>query len=347
MKIEENINMRMRRIIIIGIVAMLALVIAACGATNENNDNNELNGANGSNDTNVNEQNTNNNNQSDDAETITVNHQLGETDVKKNPETVVVFDFGVLDSVDELGIEVAGVAKTSLPAYLSKFEDDAYVNIGSLKEPDFETIYSLKPDLILISGRQSDAYDELSDIAPTVFLGVDTERYMDSFKENMTTLGEIFGKEEEVAAELSEIEAMAAEINEKAVDSGKEALIILANDGNISAYGLNSRFGIIHDVFGFEAVDEGIEVSTHGNSVSFEYVKEQDPDILFVIDRGAAIQDGEASAKQLIENELTENTKAYQNDGIVYLDPEYWYLSGGGLVSVKAMVNEVSAIFEQ
>ncbi|MGV7801923.1 siderophore ABC transporter substrate-binding protein, partial [Mycobacterium kansasii] len=79
----------------------------------------------------------------------------------KNPSRVVVFDFGILDSVDKLGIEVLGVPQANIPSYLSKFEDKKYENVGSLKEPDFEKINSINPDLIIISGRQQDAYEEL------------------------------------------------------------------------------------------------------------------------------------------------------------------------------------------
>ena len=39
---------------------------------------------------------------------------------------------------------------------LSKYEDAKYANVGSLKEPDFEAIHALKPDVIFISGRQAD-----------------------------------------------------------------------------------------------------------------------------------------------------------------------------------------------
>lgn len=109
--------------------------------------------------------------------------------------------------------------------------------------------------------------------------------------------------------------------------------------------GANSRFGLIHDVFGIKPVDENIEASTHGMNVSFEYVVEKDPDMLYVIDRSAAVE-GNSTAKQLVENKLVENTKAYQNDNIVYLNPDFWYLSGGGLVSVEEMVNEISDSLE-
>ncbi len=92
-------------------------------------------------------------------------------------------------------------------------------------------------------------------------------------------------------------------------------------------------------------VDENIEASTHGQSISFEYIVEKDPDFLFVIDRTAVVG-GESSAKEVIENDLVKNTKAYKEGNIVYLDPNYWYLSGGGLVSVSEMILEVGAAVE-
>ena len=60
----------------------------------------------------------------------------------------------------------------------------------------------------------------------------------------------------------------------------EKALIVLGSEGKVSAYGPNSRFGLIHDVFGFKPADEKIEVSTHGQNVSFEYIVETNPDIL-------------------------------------------------------------------
>lgn len=154
-------------------------------------------------------------------EEITIKHKLGEAKLKKNPQNVVVFDYGVLDSLDKLGIEVKGVAQSSIPPYLEKFKDAKYTNIGSLKEPDFEKINAMKPDVIFISGRQQDAYEELNKIAPTIFLGVDTTKYMESFTENMKTLGTIFGKEAQVDEELAKINDSIKQLNEKATASGK------------------------------------------------------------------------------------------------------------------------------
>lgn len=283
---------------------------------------------------------------SEEPQTVTVEHELGTTEVDKNPEKVVVFDMGSLDTLDKLGIEVTGVPQQSVPDYLSKYEGDEYENVGGLKEPDFEKIAEIDPDLIIISGRQGDMYDELQELGDTIFLGVDTDNYMESFEDNVNTIGEIFDKETEAADALDAIEEKIDKAKETAEEADKNGLIILANDDKISAYGPSSRFGLIHDVVGVPAVDEGIEVSTHGQNVSFEYVVEQDPDLLYVIDRGAAIGEGESATKLIVENKLMEDTKAMQNDDIYYLDPEYWYLSGGGLISVEEMVNEIAESLE-
>lgn len=312
----------MKKFIMIMMVGLVAAILVACGNDNENNANNN----------------------EKEQETVTINHELGETTVDKNPEKVVVFDFGMLDTLDKLGIEVTGVPQGNIPSYLEKYDGEDYENVGSLKEPDFEKIAEIDPDLIIISGRQSDLYDQLTELGPTVFLGVDTSRYMESFEENTKTVGEIFGKEDEVETALAEVEESVAAIQEKAEEADANGLIILANDDKISAYGPSSRFGIIHDVFGIPAADENIEVSTHGMNVTFEYVAETNPDMLFVIDRSAAIGEGD-SAKKMVENKLTERTNAYKNDKIIYLDPEFWYLSGGGLISVQEMINEIDASF--
>ncbi|CAN2253847.1 siderophore ABC transporter substrate-binding protein [Bacillus vallismortis] len=277
-------------------------------------------------------------------EQITVKHQLDKdgTKVPKNPKKVVVFDFGSLDTLDKLGLDdkVAGLPKQALPKYLSQFKDDKYADVGSLKEPDFEKVAEIDPDLIIISGRQSESYKEFSDIAPTIYLGVDTAKYMESFKSDAETIGKIFDKEDEVKDELATIDSSIADLKKTAEKLNKNGLVIMANDGKISAFGSKSRYGLIHDVFGVTPADKNIKASTHGQSVSYEYISKTNPDYLFVIDRGTAI--GETSStKQVVENDYVKNVNAVKNDHVVYLDSATWYLSGGGLESMTQMIKEV------
>jgi len=234
---------------------------------------------------------------------------------------------GALETLDKLGVPVVGLPKQALPAHLAKYQGDAYANVGSLTEPAFERVFAARPDLIIISGRQQAMYDEFRAIAPTIYLGVDFARYMESFEENVRLLAAIFGKEEQAEAELAAIKQSVDELKALAAEKGGPALVVLVNEGRASAYGPGSRYGMIHDDFGFPPVDAGIVASTHGQSISFEYILEKNPEYLFVIDRTAAIG-GQSSAKATIENDLVKMTRAYQNGNIIYLDPAVWYLSG-------------------
>ena len=279
--------------------------------------------------------------------TVTVVHTLGETEVPKNPKNVVVMDFGILDAMDALGIEVAGLPLSgTLPEYLSDYaNEEVYTNIGSLKEIDLEKVFEIEPELIIIGGRQASYYEELSKIAPTVQLSVDASDYMNSFTTSMNYLGEIFGKEEEVATKLEAVQASMKEIAEKAAAKDANGLIVLSNGDAFSVYGKGSRFGIIHNEFGIKPVDETIEVSTHGQNASFEYIVEQNPDYLFIIDRTAATG-GEGAATALFDNELIQSTDAYKNGRVIYLDPVVWYTSGGGFTSTEIMLEEISSALD-
>lgn len=275
------------------------------------------------------------------AQTIRVTHPLGTTEVNSNPDQIVVFDWGILDAMDTLGIEVAAVPKaSSLPPYLAKYEAPQYRNVGNLKEPDFEAINALKPDLIIISGRQADYYDEFSRIAPTLYMGIEMDDYLGSFEANMETLGKLFGKEDEVAAKLAETRVAIDRV--RGLASNKTVLLTLVTGGKVSTFGPGSRYGFVFDVLELSPVNTNIVSSTHGQSISFEYILVNDPDYLLVIDRDAVVESvGAQTAKQVIENALVKHTKAYNNGNIVYLDPNYWYLSGGGFTSFNKMIDDI------
>ncbi|MFC0470566.1 ABC transporter substrate-binding protein [Halalkalibacter kiskunsagensis] len=102
---------------------------------------------------------------------------------------------------------------------------------------------------------------------------------------------------------------------------------------------------MLHNEFGVTPVDETIEVSSHGQNISFEYIAEKNPEYLFVVDRGAIVG-GESSGQQTVENDLVKGTQAFENGNIVYLDPVYWYITGGGITSTAGMIAEVEAAIQ-
>ena len=282
------------------------------------------------------------------AQTLSIKHVSGETVVPKNPKRVVVFDFGTLDTFEALDIDVIGLPKANMPAYLNAYNKDEYVDFGTLKEPNFEAIHGAKPDFIVISHRQAPLYEQFSEIAPTINLAIDNGDYLASVTGNMQTLGKIFDKEAAATSEIKAINDKVEKVREQTAAMSEGALILLVNDGKISAYGPGSRFGLIHDVLGFKPADSSIKAEgTHGQTVSFEYVMNINPDYIFVVDRSAVVGNSETSAKQVVENDLVKNTNAYKNGKIVYLNANVWYLSGGGFKSTERMIDDVQDAINQ
>lgn len=333
----------MKKIITLALASVLSIAMLTGCATKENGNTNSIA---------TEEASTESSTQSSkDEATSTTATETTVTDAKGNAITVpadvkkaVVMDYGILDTIQTLGVDVeVAIPSGETPSFLSGFSDAT--TIGSIKEPDLEAIFAFEPDVIFISGRQESFYDQLSEIAPTIFVSLDSSEYMEDFKYNTNIVSSIFHKETEANEAIKGIEAKVEAAKAVTATTDDKALIILTNDGSMSAYGSGSRFGIIHDLLGVKAADDSIEVSTHGQEVSYEYISQVNPDILFVVDR-TVIAGGTNLAATTLDNELVNETNAAINNKIITLDPDLWYLSGGGLTSVSAMIDEVLAAIE-
>lgn len=276
---------------------------------------------------------------------ITVIHELDTVQVKKNPEKVVALDYTSLENLDAIGIKPAGIPKGFIPSHLNKFRDDASIeDLGSIKEVNFEKIAALNPDVIFISERLETSYPELKKIAPTVFLKTDAKDYIGSFKKIAGYFSQIFDKEEVVNKEIAKVEEKINQVKEKTAKSEGKGLVVMFNKGKFSAYGSGSRFGMIHDVLGVKKAVENLEVATHGQAISNEFIQQTNPDYLFIVDRGAVV-DNKPAKKDDIENVLVKQTNAYKNGKVIYLDPEIWYISGIGFTAVNKMVDSINEQF--
>ncbi|OBX08804.1 ABC transporter [Gallibacterium salpingitidis] len=278
------------------------------------------------------------------AQDITVKTSVGEQTIPQDAKRIVVLDYGVADTLRELGAtdRIVGIPKsTALPAYLESFKADTFANVGSLPEPAFEKINELKPDLIIASGRQQKMLDRFKEIAPVFYYQNDFNDFYPSLVNNIDILGKIVNKEAEAKQRIADLDKKINGLAE--VTKGKTALLVLVNENRISAYGDTSRYGLVYQKFGFTPADKNIKSSTHGMSVGFEYVLEKNPDYLLVVDRTAAITDKKGNAQVVLNNDLIKKTKAYQQKHIVYLDAANWYLAFGGLKATENMITELES----
>lgn len=281
------------------------------------------------------------------AKTVSITHPLGTDEAPENPQRLVVLNFATLENLDLIDANVVGIPKQALPKYLSHYADDNTIaNVGSLVEVNLEKINELDPELIISGTRLSESYKSLSRIAPTLYTHFDMKDPLGALKKDLDVLGKLFEKQELYDKAYAELEEKVARAKEKIAGSDAKALIVLHNKGRFSAYGSGSRFGLVHDVLGVKEAAPGLETHLHGTRASSEFIQETNPDILFVVDRSAAIGDTPLN-KSEVENDLIKRTNAYKNGKIVYLNSEAWYLSGtGGLKSINLMVDEISGAFD-
>lgn len=275
-----------------------------------------------------------------------IKHALGTIEINGVPQRVVVLGHASLDFLDALGIQPVGVAKQLLPEFLSKYKDNNYSAIGSIIEPNFETIFTLKPDLIIAENRQATLYKDLSEIAPVYMFQIDSVDYWQTTQHHWRTLAAIFNKKARAEQMISEVQAGFDAVSQKVTEQPTQALFIMNNGNNLAMFGAQSRFSIIHQEFHFgQASSQQVPViaGPHGNLISFEYIADAKPQVMFILDREQAIGQGSGKAKALFNNDLVNATPAALNKKIVFINPSAWYLTAGGYQATQIMIDDVQS----
>ena len=306
-----------------------------------------------------------------------------ELEVPFDPQRIAILELASLDILDSLGVgdRVVGMASTSID-YLSAYSENTdLVPLGTIKEADLEAVMECEPDVIFIGGRLSSMYDDLSQIAPVVFLQTDTaadgKGVIESVRDNATTIASMFGLEDEIASKMEAFDQRIAALQEFA--AGKTAVVGMCTSGSFNVLGNDGRCSIIGREIGFDNVAAGAAAeqsehggkpegtskqgnnqgesqnegqssetiaavtATHGNEASFETIVSLDPDYIFVMDRDAAIgTEGAQLAREIMDNELVQSMRAAQDNHIVYLEhPNVWYTAEGGITALDYMLTDL------
>jgi iron complex transport system substrate-binding protein len=145
----------------------------------------------------------------------TITHDKGKTVIPARPQRIVALDNSLVEAVVLLkGPLVGGISSyrdlKGFPAYLGPAVKDTK-EVGPMESPDVEAVAALKPDLIVSATIRHDAlYDELSKIAPTVFVKTTGPQW----QQNITTLGGVLGAEDEATKALADYKQRAKTIGD-------------------------------------------------------------------------------------------------------------------------------------
>lgn len=283
-------------------------------------------------------------------ETITISHTKGETTLAKYPKKVAITDLSALETYHELGIPVAGVTDM-VPAYLDVYNDKKYAKLGNAKTPDIQAIAALKPDLIIVGGRQGSHYDSLAMIAPTVIFGTDTEDFWNSFEEQIKTIASLHGKEELAEQKLAALRNKRTLVQAKAQNDSKKTVLAMHINGRFNPSGPESRFGFPYDVLDLKpayipapepaqpaAVSDG-EAPQRARTQAPK-LAEINPDYLLIFDRNTGVKGVMPNEADIINDDV-KATNAYKAGKVFILPGWIWYLAGSGLISVDQKITDI------
>lgn len=163
---------------------------------------------------------------------LDANAEKTELQVPFDPQRIAILDMAALDILNALGVgdRVVGTADTSLD-YLQSYIGGDIANLGTIKEADLEAVMAAEPDVIFIGGRLRESYDALSEIAPVVYLAVDTDLgVVESVRQNAAVIASMFGLESKVDELMADFDSRIAALADFAKD--KTAMVGMTTSGS-------------------------------------------------------------------------------------------------------------------
>lgn len=252
----------MIRAIIPALAAALALGLSACGAGETNADASE-------------------------ERSVTIEHAMGSTTIKGEPQRIVALDSSLADATLLLDKDLVGITtyrgySTDLPDYLGDDREHAaeVVSVGDQTTPSLEKIAALKPDLIVsIKVRHEALYDQLSKIAPTVM--PETSAHL--FKENLLMLGKAVGQEQKAKDEIAAYEKTAKQVGDAINEKADSPTISVTRflDGPTRLYTKGTYSGVVLADAGL-ARPKSQETDDFALDISEEKIADADADKVFV-----------------------------------------------------------------
>jgi iron complex transport system substrate-binding protein len=267
-----------------------------------------------------------------------IQHVMGETSVPANPQRVVVLDTGELDSALTLGVTPVGAVEAlpglGFPAYLTG--TDGIETVGTIQEPNLETIAALRPDLILSSKlRHEQIYEQLSAIAPTVF----AETTGVTWKENFDLHAEALGRTEQAAevkrAYAEHIDAFRAAMGDSLADT--EVSIVRFLPGDTRVYQKASFSGTVLEDAGIRRPPSQDVDEFALTNLSPELIPEIGGDVIFVMSYGP---EDETTRATITSNPLWQTLSAVQEGRVYEVSDGLWML-GIGYTAANGVIDDL------
>lgn len=259
----------------------------------------------------------------------TIEHVMGTTEIKGEPKRIVVLTNEGTEALLELGIKPVGAVQswTGNPWYKHiEKEMEGVQNLGTESQPNMEAIVALKPDLIIGNKmRHEKIYEQLSQIAPTVF----SNTLRGEWKENFSFYAKVLGKDKEAQEIISKFDKRTQDIAKLAGDKlNTEISILRFMPGKTRIYLGDTFSGTILKQIGFTR-PENQRSTEFTIEIGKERLKEADGDVIFYFTYETGNGEGTAREKEWLEDPMFKTLEAVKNNKVYRADDVIWNTAGG------------------
>ncbi|PLT28636.1 ABC transporter substrate-binding protein [Peribacillus deserti] len=302
---------------------LLLIVLAACGNNKE----------------------TNGESKKESGKQITIEHAMGKTKVPEKAKKVVILTNEGTEALLALGIKPAGAVKsfTGDPWYDHiKDKMDGVEVVGLESEINMEAIAAIKPDLIIGNKmRQEKQYDQLSEIAPTVF----AETLRGDWQENFKLYAKAVNKEEKGQQVLDDYNKHVQEVKDAVGDNiQKKISMVRFMPGDVRIYHKDTFSGVILDQVGF-ARAPGQDVNDFAErNLTKERMSAMDGDVMFYFTYDEGNGEGNKLEEEWTADPLFKNLSVSKNGNVKKVNDAIWN-TAGGILAANIMLDELKAYF--
>ncbi|MFT9494152.1 ABC transporter substrate-binding protein [Anaerosolibacter sp.] len=280
-----------------------------------------------------------------DAQVRVIEHAMGQTEITGEPKRVVVLTNEGTEALLELGVKPVGAVKswTGNPWYKHIEEDmEGVQNLGEESQVNIEAIAVLEPDLIIGNKmRHEKIYDQLSQIAPTVY----SDTLRGEWKANFAFYAKVLNKEAEGNEIIQSFDDRITSIAELAGDKLKtEVSIVRFMPGKTRIYLGDTFSGTILKQLGF-ARPENQRSDEFTVEIGKERLTEADGQVIFYFTYETGDGQGAARETEWLEDPMFKTLNAVKNNKVYKVDDAIWN-TAGGVKAANLMLDDIESFIE-
>jgi iron complex transport system substrate-binding protein len=278
--------------------------------------------------------------------TRVIKHAMGEETLTGTPERVVILTNEGTEALLAVGIKPVGAVQSWVgdPWYDHiKNEMQDVTVVGDELQPNIELIASLKPDLIIGNKvRQEKIYEQLKQIAPTVF----AEDLMGDWKINFKLYTQALNKEQEGEQAMAAFDERVAQVKAKVGDKAETKVSVVRFTANqVRIYQKQTFSGVLLQQLGF-ARPESQDKDSFIEVMSKETIPAMDGDVMFYfVSEDPGTNEGTKVAEEWMNDPLFKNLNVAKNNKVVKVDEAIWN-TAGGYKAANLLLDEIVKYFD-